>query len=199
MASTNHKYLFIFLSLAIACLIIIILVILPTINKIKNNNITLAREKKQISNLLRQGQNVAENRKNFRKIKANLDELNNLWLRTGNELKFITDLEKIAKQNKLKQNINFNNKQVNTKNKNKTKIIPIDITIKGQLADIMNYINQLEILDYYINFTQINFAKEAEKLKNYSNQIKIGENSSVDIPQHKSDLKVKLNGLTYWK
>jgi len=198
MTTNNRKYIIIFLSLITGCIIVSWLIILPTINKIKKNNAELAMEKEKISISLNQGQNIVENKKNLKKVAVELDKLDNLWLRTGDELKFITDLEKIAERNNLTQIIDFDNGQL--KKKTEIKIIPINITLKGNLLNIMSYINQLESLDYYINFTQINFERQMDKLKNYNNQLQTTTNSEQKkLTNHEINLNVKLNGLTYWK
>jgi len=198
MSVNNRKYIITFLSLISSCLIISWLIILPTINKIKKNNAELTAEKQEISSLLRQGQNITENKRNLKKIMTQLDTLDNVWLKNGDELKFITDLEKIAAKNNLSQTIDFNNKQL--KEQVKIKMIPVKITVNGNLIDIMHYINELENLNYYINFSQIDFTRQTKEIKDFANQIEsAGQAGQKEKLDKKITLNVKLNGLTYWK
>ncbi len=194
--NSNKKYIIIFISLIIFCLALLWWVTLPTINNIKQNNKKIASEKNNLFELLKQGQSVAKNKKNLEELETKINKLNKIWLKTGNELSFITDLENIAKKYNLEQTIVFdNNKNSLLSGSTDIKKIPIELKISGKLDDIMDYINQLEILDYYISLNTINIQSQKKISKNFPAQI----NSDTETSEEKIIISANLSGITYWK
>ena len=171
-------------------------VILPTISDIKQHNKQIADEKNKLFELLEQGQSVMENKKNLERLETEINNLDKIWLKTGNELLFITDLENIAKKYNLKQIIIFdNNKSTILTGSTNIKKIPIELKISGRLDDIMGYINQLEVLDYYININIISMHNQKETSKKFPSQI----NNADKIIPSEATISVNLSGTTYWK
>lgn len=194
--NSNRKYILIFSGLVIFCIVLLWGVILPTLTDIKSYNNQIDQEKIKLSKLLKQGQSVVENKKNLKQLKSEINILDTAWLKTGDELIFITDLENIAEKNNLEQNIVFDNTKITAlTGSTDIKTIPIELKINGQMNDIMHYINQLEALDYYINLTKIDLHSQNNNTKKYPTQI----NADEQITPEDTMLSANLSGITYWQ
>ena len=193
---SNLKYIFILFALFIISLLLICLVIRPSLKSIKDNNQKIIYQKQNLTELLSKGQSLAENQKNLKKIKADFDKLENVWLKAGNELGFITDLEKAAENNQLEQSISFDNDKGDKETQaTKTRMIPIGINLNGGLDEFINYMREIEALDYYININQVEISSHTNQAeyKKYAQQI------YNELPKDKTELSIKLIGLTFWK
>jgi len=194
--NSNKKYIIIFTNLIIFCLILVWWIIFPTITDINHYNAQVADEKDNLSKLLKQGQSVVENRKNLERLQTEITSLDTVWLKTGEELAFITDLEKIANLYGLEQTIVFDNTNITAQTgASDIKIIPIELKITGEIDKIMLYINQLETLDYYINLTKINLYNQESGAKKFPTQI----DATEEVALNKIILSTNLVGITYWK
>ncbi len=193
--NNNKKYIIIFITLMFFCLALLWWIILPTTSNIKQYSKQVMEEKNNLFKLLKQGQSVIENKKNLKQLGTEINNLDKVWLQTGNELSFITDLENIAKKYNLKQTIIFDNTKMTTltgsTNINK---IPIELKISGELNNIMQYINQLEMLDYYISINTIDIHNQKNINKKFPSQI-----NNDEITPEKNIISMDISGITYWK
>ena len=192
----NKKYILILIGLFALSLGLLGWVIRPAVKNIKENNDEISYQKEKLAKLLQEGQSVLENQKNLSLVKTNIQSLSSVWLRVGEELKFITDLEQAAAENNLEQVIYFDNTQGN--DEIKIKVIPLELQITGELNNIMSYINALEALDYYINIDKVIInASLSRGTKRFSQQVK--DEGVEETEQSVTNLSVRLNGLTYWQ
>jgi len=169
-------------------------VILPAASAIGQNTSQIHEQREKLDKLLSQGQSVRENQKNVQAVKSEINILQEIWLNSGEELEFITDLESAAEKNNLQQTITFDNTQANEKKGNK--IIPLELQLSGSLENILTYLAQIEAFDYYINFQNIELTKQGEEInKKFPGQAQ----SEEENKQAPSVLAMRLNGLTYWK
>ncbi len=175
------------------CLIEAGWLVLPLIKDNYQQNKQLNQQKENLLKCLSEGQSIQENKKNLKKIEAKKYILEQSWLKSGQELKFITDLEKIAKANQLQQKLDFDNTQFKLLGK-KIKIIPVKLTLNGKLNNFMDYLTQIEALDYYINFNNIKI-KLANTGVNSAHQIRT--DGTKNIQQDR--LTIFLDGYSYWE
>lgn len=197
--SKHNKYPIIIILAAVISLGLIFGVIIPSVTKMKsaNEQIELGREK--MERLLGEGQSVTENQKNLARVKSEMAVLDNVWLKTGEELKFITDLENKAADNGIEQTIVFDNTLFAAGTE--IKIIPLGLDISGSLANLLNYLADLEAFDYYININQLQItAGSVGENKKYAKQV-VDELSKVNQKASNDDviLSVRINATTYWK
>ena len=190
----NHrKYILIFLILLISSLALIMGIIKPCLKKTREDNLLIQNQKQTIEKLLAKGQSINHNRQNLEEVQKNIDVLDTIFLKTGEELNFIMDLEKAAQKNNLEQVIKFDNNK-GTQEAEIT-MVPIDLQISGNLKNIIAYINMLETFDYSINLTKIDISSQnRKKTKKNGLIIKAGEEKIKEM-----DLAVRLSGITYWK
>jgi Tfp pilus assembly protein PilO len=192
----SKKHILILLILFLICFSLIWWVVKPALAKIKESNQEINFQKQKLAQLLQEGQSVIESQKTLSIIEAGINEVGKVWLRVGDELKFITDLEQAATDNNLEQVISFDN--TDYKGETTIKMIPITLQVKGELDDIMAYINRLEAFDYYINIDKVEINTYAGKTsKSFSPEIIDGEETEPAKPV--ITLSVSLDGLTYWK
>lgn len=194
----HKKYYLIIGTLIFIGLMLIFFVIAPAANQIKKDKLLISAEKNNLKDLLALGQNITTNQKNLNYVEKNLEALGEPFLKKGEELKFITDLERIATENGIEQEILFNNDSGETSGG--AKIVPVEIRLNGGLYNTMNYINSLEKINYYININRIrinssgavNYAKKAGQ-----QTAKDGKAEEVIVEEY--ILSVNISAITYWK
>ncbi|PIX92638.1 hypothetical protein COZ26_00745 [Candidatus Kuenenbacteria bacterium CG_4_10_14_3_um_filter_39_14] len=190
----NKKLLIIFSLLALTSLGLLWWLILPAVSAIGQNASQIHEQREKLDKLLRQGQSIKENQKNVQAIKNEIGILQKIWLKNGDELEFITDLENTAEKNNLQQTITFDNTKAIEKNGNK--VIPLELQLSGSLENILMHLAQIEAFDYYINFQNIELTKQSGEIsKKFPGQAQSGEENE----QTPSALSMRLSGLTYWK
>ncbi|NMC51725.1 type 4a pilus biogenesis protein PilO [Candidatus Kuenenbacteria bacterium] len=194
----HKKYYLIIGTLIFIGLMLIFFVIAPAANQIKKDKLLISAEKNNLKDLLALGQNITTNQKNLNYVEKNLEALGEPFLKKGEELKFITDLERIATENGIEQEILFNNDSGEAPGG--AKIVPVEIRLNGGLHNTMNYINSLEKINYYININRIrinssgtvNYTKKAGQ-----QTAKDGKAEEVIVEEH--ILSVNISAITYWK
>lgn len=129
------------------------LIIKPTIIYIKNTKDEIRAEREELEKRYQRIMYLQENSKNLKEIEQQLAVVDDLFLVSGQELKFITTLEDIAEKNNVLQKINL--KSVNSDN-SKQKTLPFTISASGATHDIILYLLAIEQLSYYINFNSLN-------------------------------------------
>lgn len=161
MAHIKHKNLIITTVSLIIILIISFLIIRPTIDYIINTKEQIKIEREDLE---KQYQRIIYLRKNAEKVKEieqQLVVLDDLFLLTGQELKFITTLESVAEKNNVSQKISL--KSVNMNNSKQT-ALPFIISANGNSYNIISFLLEIEQLPYYINFNSLKISsKSADK------------------------------------
>jgi hypothetical protein len=189
----KNKHLITFFSLVIVSILLVWMVIRPAIVDIRKSNESISMQKKKLAELLGEGQSVVENKKNLSEVQGEIHNLEKVWLKSGDELNFITDLESIASLNNVEQVINFDNTRFSSGSIVKT--IPLELHLQGELDSLLSYINSIEQLDYYFSIEKIEIKDiTSSSVKKLSKQIE-GE----EVEEAVERLSVKLSGSTYWK
>lgn len=170
----KNRLISIFAFLIILDLVIIYFFIFPTINKIKSTRNEIINLKIDLENKVTREKNMADLNQKIKKIEPQLEKINQIFVNENREIEFITALEDLEKKYKVTQTLNLevNNKQ---KGENFTKV-PIHLEVKGSFSDLMNYLNGIESLSYYVNISNISLEKSET-----------------------AQISMKINGSTYWK
>ena len=193
----KNKNLIIFGTLLIISILLISFGVAPTANKIIADKKIIIEEKNKMNDLLLKGQNIIKNKNNITKIEDQLKLLDDAYLKIGEELTFITDLEEVAAKNNIEQTIIFNNTE--STEINSAKAIAISLQLSGGVKEIMSYINDLEKFDYYIDITKINLSSRGLTTSNK----RAGEQTYEGLLKPEEEptaiLSANLSGLTYWK
>lgn len=154
-------------TIIITVILIIILVVTltfifwPAIKEIKNISEKIYQERFELEKKYLAGQNLKKSVADYEKVKGHLEELETIFVKKEEELKFITSLENLAEKNQIEQKIILNIQKEETKNLSKT--IPIQLNLRGNYLNLLEYLRDLEVLNYYINLKNVSFIKSDSK------------------------------------
>jgi len=183
----SKKYCTAVLSLVIL-LLVLSNIILPSINSIKQLDSDIFKEREKLEELYLKGQSLKRSTEEYYKIKKDISELENIFISQDQELRLITDIETLAKNNNVIQEINI---KENNKDNDKEKMF-IELSVTGLYRNLINYLQAIEELDIYINFNNIRFSLH--------DNLSHGRNSQ---PQETLDtlnpnVTLYLNGIAYY-
>lgn len=133
--------------------LIIYFIILPTMQDIKKISNDVYIERVDLEKKYLRGQLLKKTIEDFERIKPEEDKLNSVFIIEGEELKFITALEKIAIFHSLKQDIRLQPNQDPGSGFYYT--LPLEIMSRGEFVKILKYLQDLEKLNYYFNISSI--------------------------------------------
>lgn len=146
------------LGVSIITSLIIYFVILPTLRDIKKINEAVYAEKIDLEKKYLRGQLLKKTIEDFEKIKPEKDKLKSLFITEGEELTFITALEKVAASHNLNQKLSLQPLKDNEEGNNLYYSLPLTITIQGKFIDTLKYLEDLEKLNYYFNILSITIS-----------------------------------------
>ncbi|MFH1456872.1 MAG: type 4a pilus biogenesis protein PilO [Patescibacteria group bacterium] len=175
------------------CVVILFLVlsniVLPLINNIKQLSTDVFKERHKLEELYLKGQSLKRSTEEYRKIKNDISELENIFISENNELRLITDMETLAQKNNVTQEINI---KENNKDSDTEKMF-IELNIAGQYSNIINYIQAVEKLDIYVNFNNLRFSSHSSTSRNRNSQI-LPEIFNAENP----NINLYLSGVAYY-
>lgn len=181
------------LSIALTAVLIAFLILLPAVKNILELRIYVSNMQQDLNDRYEKTQKLKRSLLELNKIKIEIGEISKSLVDTGDELKIITELEIIAQNNKIDQNIDLNfikesttknqktinNKegstpttQIDTKNK---RALPnyyqISLLNTGTFVDHLHYLQALEKLPYYIIIDNISFEKRQTSTPNQASPL----------------------------
>ncbi len=182
---------------------VIYIIILPQLDSIDDFGKRIKDHKIYIERQYEAKQSTLKNKQNIELIEKQMDKIDQMFISQNRELEFITTLESLADKYNLQQKISL--EQTNTgnkdKNKDKSKIksdykkVMLNLNLEGSFSNIMNYLIDLEALNYYINISSLDLGS-AEKIstRRYPPSPLAEENNQQD-----NNIVCKLTADTYWK
>lgn len=182
---TLKKRILLFIIFIILALLFVAgVIIFPTVKSINN----LKREIGAIeSDLEQRYQNSQKLRRTLRElsdIKTQTEQLKDVTILKGEELKVITELESLASKYNIDQVINVSLQQVSKADLGKyptAEYYSFSFLDNGKFSDLVSYLKEIEQLPYYIVIKNINFENRQNNAK---------ENSLITL---------SFNGLVYVK
>lgn len=172
--------------MAFTCLLIIALVyfaIMPAIKGVKEIRAEMINQRIELDGKIKQEKNITGLNESIKKIEPQLQQLDKIFINQNRELEFITILESIEKKNFVEQKLNIGAFDANSANA--IKIVPINLAVSGEYANVFAYLNDLETLPYYVNINKINIDNSGAKTA-------AEENSRTIIT-------LSITADTYWK
>jgi Tfp pilus assembly protein PilO len=157
-------------TIIIVTVIVIYFIILPTSSEIKEISRAVHNERVDLEKKYVRGQLLKKTIKDFEKIKPEKYKLISVFIGQGEELKFITELEKIANARKLSQKIELGKVDEKKVTKNSLYSLPLKINLTGNFISIIQYLNDLERSNYYFNISAINFISPNQN-NNQNNEV----------------------------
>ncbi len=149
----------IFLSLMVFLIIILILlvfIVIPTIRDIKNMSQEIEEQRLDLEKKYIKGQSLKQLAENLKKIEPELVNLDQIFINQNRELEFITTLEEIAARNNINQKINLG--AINPAGSESFKKTTIQLFTSGSFNDQINYLLNLEALNYYVNINSLELS-----------------------------------------
>lgn len=142
----KNKFLMGIALILIACGIIFVFLILPNIYDILKINKDISNQREELERKSSLGLNIKQMSKDISEIEKNIGEINKMFIKSENELEFLTALDNLATKNKInaKSMPEFPDKNIETLTK-----IPLSIAINGESENLMQYLRDLESMPYY--------------------------------------------------
>ena len=186
---TNYKQKIIYLSAVFIALsgIIIYFVLLPAINDIKKLRAEIINQKVDLEKKLSQEKNMTKLSDKIKKIEPQIDILENIYINKNRQLEFITVLEGIADKQQVAQKIVLNPEN-ETKELNYYKT-PLSIVVQGTYNNLINYLINLENINYYINIYSLSLNSSGQS----------GRTSHPPGGEAEQNLVLRISAYTYWK
>jgi len=150
-------------TLTVICLILLIIyfIVIPTVRDIKKISSDVYAERLDLEKKYLRGQLLKKTVEDFEKIKPQKNKLLSAFITENQELEFITNLEKIATENKLTQNIRLHQNPDDQGDKIFYNL-PLEVTAQGDFINIMKYLRDLETLSYYFNINSISLDSDGQ-------------------------------------
>lgn len=175
MANLSLKNKIQLLTVLIISIIFIIIgaILIPAILEIKKLKQTIEEAKQQIESDYQKTMLLRKSISELEKIGKETEKFKQSNIIKGDELTLITTLEKIAEQNNIFQELKVNlvEKAIPTGKNNDTdeKIIfkphyLLSFQNKGNYLDLLNYLQDIEKMPYYLIIDEMSFSKSEEKL-----------------------------------
>lgn len=150
----------------------------PAIEDVKSLRLEILSKKIDIEKNINKEINKSELGAKLRKIEADIEKFNKIFINKDRDLEFITTLEGIADENNISQYISINTSTYN--NENAYNIIPITLNATGNFENSMEYLKKLETSMYYIKITSLSLEK-------------------LEAADSQSKVKLNIGADTYWK
>ena len=145
----------------ISALVVVILIgaivytiIIPTVNDIKEISNSVYLERVDLEKKYLRGQLLRKTIEDFEKIQPEKDKFSSIFVVKGEELEFITALETLANRNNLTQDIKLQATRENVL-KGGAGALPLQILTRGGFINTMQYLRDIERLNYYFNVLNI--------------------------------------------
>jgi len=157
LTSTNKTIVTVCL-LSAVILSIIILVIIPAIQSIKKittetSNLRLYMEQKYKESL-----RSKLTKKKLERITEDVKNYDKYLFKNTQALELIQLLENLSSKSKVTQKINNSNLDSITPGKK----LNINLTVNGKYTDVLNYLHNLETIDYFVNIETIRLIPNGE-------------------------------------
>lgn len=144
----------------IATTLVVYFIILPTIQDIKKISDGVYNERMDLEKKYLRGQLLKKTIENFEKVKPEKDRLSSIFIKEGEELKFITKLEEIAAFHNLKQDLGL---QAVKDGGSGFHSVPSGVSVQGEFINILKYLKDLQQLNYYFNIFSITINSAGEE------------------------------------
>jgi len=127
---------------------IIYFIAIPSVSEIQLISQQISDERRDLEIKYQRGQLLKEIKKNINAIMENSELIEGVFLTSGQELEFITELENLGKKYGIEPEFLLREGEISDSEGIKT--IPLSLTVKGNYNDILEYLRALEVKNEYI-------------------------------------------------
>lgn len=155
--NSNKKKIAIVVSVFIIIMFIIeFFLIAPTLKEIKKINNDIKKEAEMLEAKIQQGQFLKKVVQDFKSVETRKNEIDTIFIQSGKELEFITQLETISQKYNLEPIFTkINNKNSANSTNFIAKTMPLSLKIEGGFEQLMQFLSEIETLNYYFNISNI--------------------------------------------
>lgn len=157
-AKINLKKKIIIIVAAILIIIVAatVFLIMPAIKNIKEIGENIKSRRLDAEEKYLKGRSLKALSNNLKKIEPEINNLDKIFIEQSQALELVTALEKIAEKNNVSQKINLaTNQKVDYSDYQK---MPLQILTHGNFINQLNYLINMENLNYYINIKILELA-----------------------------------------
>lgn len=159
--------------------------VIPSTKSIKQKSQEMIKKRLEVESILNKKLDSQTTGSKFRNFEDRVSVIDSNFMKKGDELDLIKILELTALQNGVTQTISP------TISKDASigsfYLMNLKLNISGSFKNVINYIQSIESLQYYINITSINMVKSQQKLSDDQNLQKL------------SSVLCTISAETYWK
>ncbi|MFA5813059.1 MAG: hypothetical protein WC862_00905 [Patescibacteria group bacterium] len=160
--SLQRKMTLFIIGIAAVLIAIIFLVIIPSVSHIKNLKKDITKTEEFLEEQYQKTRNLQKSVRRFEEILEQTKKFNGIAIAEGEELSVITQLEQLAAQYNIEQNLDvrFNSEPALGAGLRSYTFSFLNL---GLFADQMRYLKSFELLPYYLNIDSLDWqAKQSE-------------------------------------
>jgi Tfp pilus assembly protein PilO len=168
---------------------LICFIVTPTIKDIKSMSEQIEAQKIDLEKKYIRGHGLKQLAENLKKVQPQLSLLDQIFINKNRELEFITALENKANASRISQKISLSAPEA-TESQQFQKS-NLRLYIQGKFDKQLEYLLNLESLNYYVNIKSLEFAPTSD----------VGANSQENqLPQNQgNNINMFISAETYWK
>jgi Tfp pilus assembly protein PilO len=136
-------------------------VIWPSVQTIRQTANSIYTEYEQLEAKHQRGHQMKFVAEEYRELEPVSQTLKAISLNVGDELRFITSLESLAKENNIEQTLRLSTDQIKPYGRRYQKL-PLEITLSGTYPNILKYISSVESLETITQITEVRFTQDAK-------------------------------------
>lgn len=155
--SLKYKILAVNSGLILALVCGVYFVVLPSLREIDRIKNDIYLERLDLEQKYQRSQSLKKLSANLKSIEGKIENIDQVFISQNRELEFITTLEQTAEKKHVTQKIILGKAQTAIGDKFYKKI-PLQIQAQGNFVDLVQYLQGLETLNYYINIKSIEFS-----------------------------------------
>ena len=165
--------------------VIVYFIIIPSIRDIKNIKNEIEIQRIDLERKYLKGQNLRKMLEKLKKAEEKIHILDQVFISQNFGLEFIMTLEEIASKNNVTQKINLLSSS--DPDDSLYKIIPIQLFSQGNFVRQLDYLVNLEILNYYINIKSLELSSNPKEI--------LASNEEVS----QNNVNMLISADTYWQ
>jgi Tfp pilus assembly protein PilO len=159
--------------------------IAPTLDNVKMIKKRISDQRQEAEKNYDQGRNLKKLTENIKTIEPRLEEIEQIFVPKNEEVSFITSLEAAAARNNVSENVNSGGETPVGRFYSQ---IPLQLTVRGNPVNVVNFITELENMKNRININSLQITAMDSDLS-----LRTGSST----PQ--KNVTALISTLTYWK
>ena len=146
--------------------------ILPSLNDLNGMQDSIETKRKEIELSYSKGNDAKQVFKKIKEIDQQIEKLNSIYITDGRQLEIITKFEDFSSKHNVTETIGINPNS----DKKPSKFKKIDLTINtiGSFNNLMDYLADIESLNYYVNIYNVDISPNSSDNSSSDLMLKLG-------------------------